>query len=76
MYGFHYWYFKDISYKFKPYVRNKCHDISMMVYDLNDLMVLNIKGAVYRCVLWNMARNDGCNSLNNSQLDNKVHYRF
>ena len=28
----HYWYFKDIGYKFKPYVYNKCHDISMMAY--------------------------------------------
>ena len=24
------WYFKDISYKFEPYVCNKCDDISMM----------------------------------------------
>ena len=24
----HYWYFKDIDYKFEPYVSNKYHDIS------------------------------------------------
>ena len=24
---FRYWYFKDISYKFEPYICNKCHDI-------------------------------------------------
>ena len=30
----HYWYFKDIGYKFEPYVCNKCHDISMMAYEL------------------------------------------
>ena len=22
----HYWHFKDIGYKFQPYVCNKCHD--------------------------------------------------
>ena len=29
----HYWYFKDIGYKFEPHVCNRCHDISMMVYE-------------------------------------------
>ena len=32
----HYWYFKDIGYKYQPYICNKCHDLSMIVYDLND----------------------------------------
>ena len=39
-----YWYFKDIGYKFQPYESNGCHDLSMMVYDLDDFMILNIKG--------------------------------
>ena len=29
----HYWYFKDIGYKFQPSVCNGCHDISMMAYE-------------------------------------------
>ena len=29
-----YWYFKDIGYKFEPYVCNKCYRISMMAYEL------------------------------------------
>ena len=33
----HYWYFKGIGYKFEPYVCNKCHDISMMAYELKIL---------------------------------------
>ena len=23
----HYWYFKEIGYKFEPYICNKCHDL-------------------------------------------------
>ena len=23
----HYWYFKDIDYKYEPHVCNKCHDL-------------------------------------------------
>ena len=45
----HYWYFKDIGYKFEPYICNDCHDISMMVYDLDDFIILNVKGVDYGC---------------------------
>ena len=45
----HYWYFKDIGYKFEPYICNGCHDISMMAYDLDDFIILNVKGVDYGC---------------------------
>ena len=25
----HYWYFKDVGFKFEPHVWNKCHDVLM-----------------------------------------------
>ena len=43
-----YWYFKDFGYKYEPCVSNQCHDLSMMVYDLNDFMIFNIKVIDYR----------------------------
>ena len=39
----HYWYFKDISYELEPFVCNKCHDISIMAYELENIAVLNLK---------------------------------
>ena len=42
-----------------------------MVYDLNDFMILNIKGVDYRCFVPNMSNNDAVKLLNNSVLDNK-----
>ena len=30
----HYCYFKDIGYKYEPYVCNGCHDLLMVAYDL------------------------------------------
>ena len=33
----HYWCFKDIGYKYEPYLWNRCHDLSVVAYDLNDL---------------------------------------
>ena len=67
----HYWYFKDIAFKYQPHVCNKCHDLSMVVQDLKDLMILNIKGVDYRCYVFNMSKNDAITLLNNSRLDNK-----
>ena len=54
----HYWYFKDIGYKFEPYVCNKCHDISMIAYELVNIGILNVKVVDYRSVLWSMTKSD------------------
>ena len=67
----HYWYFKDIEFKYQSYVCNKCHDLSMVVQDLKEFMILNIKGVDYRCYVFNMSKNDAITLLNNSVLYNK-----
>ena len=65
----HYWYFKDIGYELEPYVCNKCYDMSMMAYELENIATLNVKGVDYRCVLWSLTKHDAINGLNNSKLD-------
>ena len=67
----HYWYFKDIGYKFQPYACNRYHDLSMMFYDLDDFMILNIKGVHYKYFLCNMSKNTTIKLLNNAQLKYK-----
>ena len=47
----HYWYFKDVGFKYQPYFCNGCHDFSMIVQDLNDFVILKIKSIDYRCYL-------------------------
>ena len=42
-----------------------------MAYELENIAILNVKGIDYRCILWNMTRNDVINRLNNSKLDFK-----
>ena len=53
----HYLYFKNISFEYKQYSCNRCHDLSLMVYDLNDFIILNIKGVGYRYFVFNMSKN-------------------
>ena len=63
------WYSLD-SCKYKPEVCNGCHDISVMVNELENIAILNIKG-IDRCVFWYMSRSDVISRLNNSKLDDK-----
>ena len=30
----HFWYFKDVRFKFEPHVCDKCHDVLMTPYEL------------------------------------------
>ena len=67
----HYWYFKDIGFKYQPCVCNKCHDLSKVVQDLKYLMILKVKGVDYRCYVFNMSKKEAIKLLNNSKLANK-----
>ena len=62
----HYWFFKDIGFKFEEHVCNKCHDLLTMAYSLKNIAILNAKGATFRCILMGISKNEGLKRLNNS----------
>ena len=62
----HYWFFKDIGFKFEEHVCNKCHDLLTIAYCLKNIAKLNAKGATFRCILMGISKNDGLKRLNNS----------
>ena len=57
--------FKDIDYEYEPHVCKGCHDLSMLVYDLTDFMILNRKGIGYRCFVFKMSKNDAIKEYHN-----------
>ena len=67
----HYWYFKDVGYKFQPYLCNGCHAVSMVPCKLKNIVILNTKGDGYRCILWGISRDKAVNRLNKSVLEEK-----
>ena len=67
----HYWYFKDVGFKFEPHVCNKCHDVLMTAYELKIVAILTVKGVDYRCILWGISKNEAANVLNDSVLEEK-----
>ena len=67
----HYWFFKDVGFKFEKRICNGCHDLLTMVYSLKNIAILSAKGATFRCILWGISRNQGLRRLNSSVLENK-----
>ena len=43
----------------------------MMVYELRNVEIVNVKSVDYRCVLRNITKIDGINILGNFKLDDK-----
>ena len=55
---YHYWYFKDVGFRFQSHVCNKCHDVLMTAYKLKNIAILNVKGVDFRCILWGISRDE------------------
>ena len=62
----HYWFFKDVGFKFEKHVCNGCHDLLTIAYSLKNIVILSAKGATFRCVLMGINKNEGLKRLNNS----------
>ena len=67
----HYWFFKDVGFKFEEHVCNGYNDLLTMAYSLVNITILNAKGATFRCILWSISRNEGSKRLNNSVFEDK-----
>ena len=62
----HYWFFKDIVFKFEEHVCNKCHDLLTNAYSLKNIAILSAKGVTFRCTLMGISKNEGSKRLSNS----------
>ena len=55
----HYWFFKDIGFKFEEHVCNRCHDLLMMAHSLKNIVILSARGNTFRCLLKGISKNEG-----------------
>ena len=62
----HYWFFKDVGFKFEEHVCNRCHDLLTMANSLKNIAILSAKGNTFRCILMGISKNEGLKRLNNS----------
>ena len=64
----HYWYFKDIGFKYEPYLCNGCHDLMQKAMSFNNVAIIYVKGTAYRIHFWYMSKDDAINVMNGSNL--------
>ena len=43
----------------------------MTAYELKNIAIMNVKGVDFRCILWDISREEAVNRLNNSVLEDK-----
>ena len=67
----HYWYFKDIGFKYEKYLCNGCHDLMQKAISFNNVAIVYVKGIAYRIHFWYMSKDDAINVMNGSNLTDK-----
>ena len=64
-------YFKDIGFKYEPYLCNGCHDLMQEAMSFNNVAFPYVKGSPYRIHFWYMSKDDAVNIMNGSNLVDK-----
>ena len=68
----HYWYFKDIGFKYEPYLCNGCRGLMQKTISFNDVAVIYVKESANRIHFWYMSKDDTISIMNSSNLINKM----
>ena len=61
-----YWFYKDIGFKFEEHICNGCYDLLTMAYSLKNIAILSAKGAIFKCLLIGISKNEALKNVNNS----------
>ena len=67
----HYWYFKDVGFKYEPSLCNWCHDLMQKAMSFNNIAIVYVKENGYRIHFWYMSEDDAVNRMNGSNLVDK-----
>ena len=54
----HYWYFKDIGFKYERYHCNGYHGLTQNAISFKDVATAYVKGSAYRIHFWYMCKDD------------------
>ena len=67
-----YWYFKDIGFRYEPYLCNGCHDLMQKATSFNNVAIVYVKGSAYRIRFWYMSKDNAINIMNGADLVDKM----
>ena len=69
---FHYWYFKDIGFKYEKYLCNGCHDLMRKAMSFNNVAIVYVKGSAYKINFQYLSKHDAISIMNGSNLIDKM----
>ena len=67
----HYGYFKDIGFKYEPYLCNGCHDLMQKAMSFNNMAIVYVKESASRINFLYMSKDDAINIMTGSNLVDK-----
>ena len=67
----HYRFFKDIGFKYEPYLCNGCHDLMQKAMIFNDVAIVYVKESAYGIHFWSYVKSDAISTMSNSNLVDK-----
>ena len=68
---FHYWYFKNIGFKYEKHICSGCHNLMQKAMSFNNVAIIYVKENAYRINFWNMSKDNAINIMNGSNLVDK-----
>ena len=66
-----YWYFKNIGFKYEPYLCNGCHNLMQKAMGINNVAIVYVKRNAYRIHFWCISKDDAINIMNGYNLTDK-----
>ena len=67
----HIWYFKDINFKYEPYLCNDCHDLTQKAISFNNATIFYVKRKCLQYLLLIYEQGRCISIMNNSNLVDK-----
>ena len=64
----HYRFFNH-GFKIQDSACNRCHDLTMLDVNINDIAIITIQNIDYRCIIHNISKSEATNLLENSVLE-------
>ena len=59
------------GFKYQDFVCNGCLLVMIRCVDINDIVIIVVKGADYRCIIHCISKSDSINLLKNSVLNDR-----
>ena len=66
-----YYCFFNHGFKFRDYVCNGCHDLSMLCLNISDTAIITVKNFDYLCIMYNINKSEAISLLENSVLEDR-----